>query len=127
MNNELESTANPPRPRRWWRRIKKLTWTVAFVVLGYRFLQRQVAIAELSRLGARFGYGVDLPSGVRNSPIGLIVGLTGVGRRVTSVNLAASRATDRDLEYLRYFPHLRRLNLADTRVTDAGLVHRTEL
>ena len=64
MPEEFDGDEVGLRPRQWWRRIKKLVWTVAFVVLvviGYRFLQRQVAIAELSRLGARIGSGGDLP------------------------------------------------------------------
>jgi hypothetical protein len=46
---------------------------------------------------------------------------------IVSVTLAGTRATDADLDRLKSFPKLRRLDLRATRITDAGLVHLKKL
>src|SRR5690349_14075430 len=96
-------------------------------------------------LGIAGCLGVDparLPHWGNNDPfptdeLGAVKYLTNLGgtvvRQTTNpelpvlfVDLHETSVTDRDLSLLRYFPHLQRLNLYKTAITDAGMAELAE-
>jgi len=95
--------------------------------------RQQAAVATIQRLGGTVYYAHQ----IREDSLGRLVAepdkplplpkwLRPVAERifppaVASVSLRETQATDRDLEILKFFPHLRRLDLAKTAVTDDGL------
>src|SRR5262245_11144674 len=106
------------------------------VWLGWRVnaaRRQQAAVAAIQQLGGTVFYAHQ----IREDRLGRLIAepdkpsplpklLRPVAERifppaVASVSLRDTQATDRDLEILKFFPHLQRLDLGNTRVTDDGL------
>ncbi|MCE9605486.1 MAG: hypothetical protein K8U03_11365 [Planctomycetia bacterium] len=85
-----------------------------------RWDRQHEAVLGLERVGATIGYDCLLPEWLRESLSDEI------GRpfdEVSSVSLSYSDVSDDDLRHLKLLTGIRSLDLANTHVTDSGLVH----
>jgi len=136
----------PPKPKlRWYQfSLRRLLVCGAILGIGVGWLavklrqaeKRRQAVAAIENLGGHVLYDFEYPRPVMQKrrpeavrPESYQRGMSNVDFHSDVVFISWNRPDigDDEIEYLRVLPRLREANLANTQVTDAGLVHLTGL